>query len=112
MEDDIEELCRNVTINREENTVNKKINLLPGLYIIREVAEVESDGQLTIHRKKNVLELRVNELPPSGLLTQVNPYACYNTHIGYFYADSSSDNTCTLSWWCLSFLFFLKNWVF
>ena len=41
MEDDIEEPCRNITINREENTVNQKIiDLEPGLYIIREVAEV------------------------------------------------------------------------
>ena len=67
MEDDIEEPCRNITINREENTVNQQIiNLQPGLYIIGEVAEVESDGQLTVHRKKNVLELRVNEPPYLG----------------------------------------------
>ena len=68
MEDDIEEPCMNITINREENTTNQQIiNLQPGLYIIREVAEVESDGQLTVHRKKNVLELRVNEPPHLGL---------------------------------------------
>ena len=68
MEGDIEEPCRNITINREENTVNQQIiSLEPGLYIIREVAEVESDGQLTVHREKNVLELRVNEPPHLGL---------------------------------------------
>ena len=81
MEDDIEEPCMNITINREENTVNGQIiNLQPGLYIIREVAEVESDGQLTFHRKKNVLELRVNEPPHLGLYIHKYHHNYYYIH--------------------------------
>ena len=61
-ENGITEFCKNITINREENIESGQINnLQPGLYTVREVAEVENNGQLTIHRKKNVLELRVTE---------------------------------------------------
>ena len=66
MEYGVTEFCMNITISREESIVGQQVdNLQPGLYIIREMAEVESDGQLTIHRKQNVLELRVTEPPPS-----------------------------------------------
>ena len=54
-----------MTISRAESTKGQQVaNLQPGLYTITKVAEVESNGQLTIHRKRNVLELRVIEPPP------------------------------------------------
>ena len=70
MENGIEESCMNITISREDNTESQQIsNLQPGLYTVREVIEVENDGQLTIHRKKNVLELSVTEPPPSTTIS-------------------------------------------
>ena len=65
MENGTEESCKNVTISREESTEGQEIkHFRPGLYIIIKVAEVENNGELTIHRKRNVLELRVTEPPP------------------------------------------------
>ena len=65
MENGFEESCWNITISRAESTKGQQVaNLQPGVYTITKVAEVESNGQLTIHRKRNILELRVIEPPP------------------------------------------------
>ena len=70
IENGIEDSCMNISINRAESTEGQRLqNLQPGLYTIREVAEIESNGQLTVHKKHNVLELRVTEPPPSTTIS-------------------------------------------
>ena len=67
MESEVEESCKNISISKGKNSESGQVNnLLPGLYTVRQVAEVESNGQLTIHRKKNVLEFTVTEIPLSS----------------------------------------------
>ena len=70
MENGFEGSCWNITISRAESTKGQQVaNLQPGLYTIIKVAEVESNGQLTIHKKINILELRVIEPPPSTTIS-------------------------------------------
>ena len=59
--------CTNIlTIGRDDpQTAGRISNLPPGLYAVREVAEVESDGQITILERKNILELRIPDTIPS-----------------------------------------------
>ena len=63
--------CKNITISREDQAQpnGQLTNLQPGVYVVREVAEVESDGQVTIHRTKDVLELVITESQPSATFT-------------------------------------------
>ena len=54
IENGMEEFCMSVTISREDSAQNLIINLQPGLYSIKEVAEVESDDQVTVIERKFV----------------------------------------------------------
>ena len=56
-----------ITISREDPQPGQITNLQLGLYVVREVAEVESNGQVTILRKRNVLELTITKPTASGL---------------------------------------------
>ena len=56
----------NITINRDSEDPQTSVritNLQPGLYVVREVAEVESDGQVTTLSRRNVLELIILSPP-------------------------------------------------
>ena len=65
VENDMEIFIMNISISRENPQISGRVsNLELGLYIIREVAEVESDGQVTIHNRRNVLEFSVTEPAP------------------------------------------------
>ena len=56
----------NISISRENPQTNGRVsNLELGEYVIGEVAEVESDGQVTIHRRKDVLKLVITESAPT-----------------------------------------------
>ena len=56
----------NVTISRENaQTSGQVLSLELGEYVVREVAEVESDGQVTIHRRRDVLSLVITEPAPT-----------------------------------------------
>ena len=69
VENDIELFIVNVSISRENPQASGRIsNLELGEYVVREVAEVESDGQVTIHRRRDVLKLLVNETAPATTL--------------------------------------------
>ena len=62
----IEEYCRSVTINRESPQQGGQLTgLQPGLYTLRNVTEVESDGSMTIHGRTAVLQLNITEPPPT-----------------------------------------------
>ena len=64
-ENSMEESCNNITIRRvDPQTSGQVSNLQPGVYIVKRVAEVESDGQVTILRREDVLEIRITEPPP------------------------------------------------
>ena len=57
--------CTSIIIGRDNpQTAGQISNLLPGLYAVRKVAEVESDGQITILERKNILELRIPDTIP------------------------------------------------
>ena len=58
----------NISISRvNSQTSGRVLNLAVGEYVVREVAEVESDGQVTIHGRRDVLELSITE--PSSTKT-------------------------------------------
>ena len=60
------EIISNITISRENPRVSGQVsNLELGEYVVREVAEVESDGQITIHRRRDVLKLVITEPAPT-----------------------------------------------
>ena len=55
----------NVSITRvNSHSSGRVLNLDLGEYIIIKVAEVESDGQVTTHNRRNVLILLITELAP------------------------------------------------
>ena len=57
---DITESCWNITISREDSqTSAQQTDLQPGVYVVRGVAEVESDGRITIHGRSDVLNLMI-----------------------------------------------------
>ena len=76
MENGKEESCMDIIIGREDTQTSGRImNLQPGLYVVREVAEVESEGQVTIHNRRSVLELMITT---SGLFKlHISGYAPY-----------------------------------
>ena len=58
--------CMSININRDSEdpqTSVRIMNLQPGLCVVREVAEVESDGQITTLSRRNVLELIISPPP-------------------------------------------------
>ena len=52
-------------VNPQEIAIGRVLNLEVGVYVVRVVAEVESDGQVTIHRRIDVLKLSVTESAPT-----------------------------------------------
>ena len=66
LENGMEKYCRNVTINRERLQESGQLTgLQPGFYTLRNVIEIESDGSVTIQRRTDVLQLNINEPPPT-----------------------------------------------
>ena len=56
----------NITISRENpQTSGRASNLELGEYVVRKVAEVESDGQVTTHRRRDVLKLVITQPSPA-----------------------------------------------
>ena len=67
----MEILIANVSIGREKPQASGQVsNLRLGEYVVREVAEVESDGEVTIHRRRDVLKLVLTE--PATAITSVS----------------------------------------
>ena len=55
----------NVSISRvNSHSSGQVLNLDLGEYVVREVAEVESDGQVTTHRRRSILTLLITKLAP------------------------------------------------
>ena len=66
LENGMEEYCRNVTINRARLQGSGQLTgLQPGLYTLKNVIEVESDGSMTIRGRTAVLQLNITEPPPT-----------------------------------------------
>ena len=62
LENAMEIFTANITISRENPQTSGRVsNLELGEYVVREVAEVESDGQVTIHRRRDVLKLVITQ---------------------------------------------------
>ena len=65
LENDMERFITNISISRvNPQTSGQVTNLDLGEYVVREVAEIESDGQVTIHTRRDVLKLLVAEPAP------------------------------------------------
>jgi hypothetical protein len=66
----MEEYCMDLTIVRENLQQSGQLTgLQPGLYTVRNVTEVESDGSMTLHRRRDELQLNITEPPPTTLPT-------------------------------------------
>lgn len=66
LEGGMDKLIANVSISRENpQTSGQVLNLDLGEYVIRSVAEVENDGQVTTHRRRDILELSITEPAPA-----------------------------------------------
>ena len=73
LESGMDRFIVNVSITRvNSHSIGQVLNLDLGEYVVREVAEVESDGQVTTHRRRNIiLTLLITERGPittSGIL--------------------------------------------
>ena len=65
LEGGMDRFVMNVSITRvNSHSSGRVLNLDLGEYIIIKVAEVESDGQVTTHNRRNVLILLITELAP------------------------------------------------
>ena len=65
LENGMERFITNASIRRvNPQTSGQVLNLDLGEYVVREVAEVESGGQVTIHRRRDVRKLSVTEPAP------------------------------------------------
>ena len=66
LENGMEIFIVNITIGRENPQISGRVsNLELGEYVVREVAEVESDGQVTIHKRRDVLKLVITQPSPA-----------------------------------------------
>ena len=64
-EDGTDRFIVNVSITRvNSHSSGQILNLDLGEYVVREIAEVESDGQVTTHRRRSILTLLITELAP------------------------------------------------
>ena len=66
LENGMEECCMNLTIVRENLQQSGQLTgLQPGLYTVKNVTEVESNGSVTLHRRTDELQLTITEPPPT-----------------------------------------------
>ena len=66
LENAMEIFTANITISRENpQTSGRTSNLELGEYVVRKVAEVESDRQVTTHRRRDVLKLVITQPSPA-----------------------------------------------
>ena len=66
LENGMEEYCINLTMVRENlQQIGQLTGLQPGLYMVKNVTEVESDGSVTLHRRTDILQLTITEPPPT-----------------------------------------------
>ena len=77
-----EEYCMNLTIVRENLPLSGQLTgLQPGLYTVKNVTEVESDGSVTLHRRTDELQLTITEPPPTtaptGTISGSIKFYCY-----------------------------------
>jgi hypothetical protein len=63
LENGIEEYCIDLTIVREQS--GQVTGLQPGLYTVKNVIEVESDGSMTLLKRTDALQLNITEPPPT-----------------------------------------------
>ena len=71
LENGMEEYCMNLAIIRENLQQSGQLTgLEPGLYTVKNVIEVESDGSVTLHRRTDVLQLTITEPPPTTAPTR------------------------------------------
>ena len=73
LENGMEEYCMNLTIVRENLQQSGQLTgLQPGLYIVKNVTEIESDGSMTLLRRAVELQLTITEPPtaaPTGTIS-------------------------------------------
>jgi hypothetical protein len=71
LENGVEEYCMDLTIVKENLQQSGQLTgLEPGLYTVRNVTEVESDGSMTLHRRTDALQLNITEPAPTTAPTR------------------------------------------
>ena len=66
LENGMEEYCVNLIINRENLQQSGQLTgLQPGLYAVKNVTKVESDGSVTLLRRTVELQLNITEPSPT-----------------------------------------------
>ena len=74
LENGMEEYCMNLTIIRENfQQSGQLIGLQPGLYTVKNVTEVESDGSVTLLRRTDELQLTTTEPSHTTALIETVP---------------------------------------
>jgi hypothetical protein len=74
----MEEYCMNLTIVRENLQQSGQLTgLQPGLYTVKNVTEVESDGSMTLHRRTDALQVNITEPLPTSDPTGTNSGGLY-----------------------------------
>jgi hypothetical protein len=68
----MEEYCINLTIITIGEQSGQLTGLEPGLYTVKNMTEVESDGSMTLHRRTDALQLNITEPPPTTAPTGTN----------------------------------------
>ena len=64
----------NLTIVRENLQRSVQLTgLEPGLYTVKNVTEIESDGSMTLLRRTDALQLNITEPPPTTVPTETIP---------------------------------------
>ena len=111
LENGMEEYCMILTIVRESHQQSGQLTgLQPGLYIVKNVTEVESDGSVTLLRRTVVLQLTITEPPPtilptktisSSLFIVIDDYAYYELDC-LCYVDSPSIYRWSVQLFCTS----------
>ena len=71
LENGMEEYCMNLTIIRENLQQSGQLTgLQPGLYTVKNVAEVENDGSVTLFRRTVELQLNITPtIAPTGTIS-------------------------------------------
>ena len=87
--------CMNITINREDPQRSGQImNLQPGLYVVREVAEVESDGRVTTLNRRDVLELMSLLITTTSIIPGMLKLCRYSNNHYFLFRKPNN-------WWCI-----------
>ena len=119
LENGMEVYCYSMNLTNVRENLQQSgqlAGLQPGLYTVKNVTEVESDGSVTLHRRTDVLQLTITEPPTTvtaltrtisgiyvdySLMILCTLYMCYYESLMYRFP---------LSWWSIKFFCWCYSW--